>query len=94
MKLGRRQEITKDESEKIDSLVNGILFMSKLSKSLRLEILKNANLRTYQPDEYVFKQGDPGKSMFVIIIGSVNVLVNGKNPRTGGISEYVGGWFI
>ena len=63
--------------------------MSKLSKPLRLEVLKNAKLRTYLPDEYVFRQGEPGKSMFVIIIGSVNVLVNGKNPRNGENSEYV-----
>ncbi len=89
-KIERGEHITIDEIDKIDSLVKDILFMSKLSKPLRFEVLKNAKLRNYLPDEYVFKQGEPGKSMFVIIIGSVNVLVNGKNPRNGETSEYVG----
>jgi CRP-like cAMP-binding protein len=42
-----------------------------------------ANTRAYQPDEKVFVEGSPGNTMYVIIDGTVEITVAGRDCRTG-----------
>jgi D-lactate dehydrogenase len=53
------------------------LFSSLNSESLKL-IEKNMKMVSFEPDDYVCKEGEPGDRMFVITSGKVRVLKKGK----------------
>jgi len=48
------------------------LFMD-LPVAAREEILRGTHLRTYEPTEFIFKEGDRGRSLFVILDGAVEI---------------------
>lgn len=81
--------MTNDDVDMIEDMVGDIHFMHKLPKELRRETIRAGKLRRFACDEYIFKQGDLGTSMFLILVGSVNVLINRKNPRDGLMAEFV-----
>jgi cAMP-binding proteins - catabolite gene activator and regulatory subunit of cAMP-dependent protein kinases len=37
--------------------------------------------KTYQPEEAIIKQGDPGDSLFIVVEGSVSVRINIDNKQ-------------
>jgi len=61
--------------ERIDAKVCGLKFFSKLEKSMRLELLKNGSLAYYPAGTTIFKQGDYGDLMYIILRGTVNVRI-------------------
>ena len=66
------------KSNNLDLILKKInLFSSLDSKSLRL-IGKNMKMVSFEPDDYICKEGEPGDRMFVISSGKVRVLKKGK----------------
>ena len=59
--------------EKIDSMINGLKFFSKLAKSIRFSLLRHANFVHYESGTTLFKKGDYGDFMYIILRGSVHV---------------------
>ena len=69
----------KVDYEKIDKLVMRLKFFSKLSKSVRMSLLRQADYIYYESGSTIFKQGDYGDLMYVILRGSVNVRVKKRD---------------
>lgn len=65
--------------EKLDSLVERLKFFAKLPQDVRLTLLKEAEYRFYPRGSFIFKQGDYGDVMYVILRGSCNVRMTKKN---------------
>lgn len=61
--------------EKIDNLVMRLKFFSKLPKPVRISLLKSATYNHFPSGSTVFKQGDFGDLMYIILRGSVNVRI-------------------
>jgi D-lactate dehydrogenase len=71
-------------------LKNINLFSSLDSVSLRL-IEKNMKKVSFEPDDYICKEGEPGDRMFVIASGKVRVLKKGKGKSLIEITILKGG---
>jgi len=74
--------------EKIDKITKRIKFFAKFQKPIRYRLLKISNLMKKSGNDILFKQGDFGDSLYVILKGSVNVIVNMRN-KNGEISENI-----
>lgn len=62
------------KSEVRKALKENILF--KDLNSLQLNLLENiVNIRNYRPGELIFRQGEVGVGMYLIVSGSVNIYV-------------------
>lgn len=61
--------------ERVDALVNGLKFFSQLDKIMRLDLLQNGTLKHFSAGSTIFKQGDYGDLMYVILKGAVNVRI-------------------
>jgi CRP/FNR family cyclic AMP-dependent transcriptional regulator len=61
-----------------DALKNN-LFFNELSKSEIKQVAKIAYEREFQADEYVFKTGQPGAAMFIILEGEVRIVREDEN---------------
>ena len=48
------------------------------------------DVRTFQPGEYIVRQGDVGDTLYVVVQGSFDVLVNGSQVATLGEGEHFG----
>jgi len=66
--------------ERIDAKVSGLKFFSKLEKNMRMELLKNGQLAYYPAGATIFKQGDFGDLMYIILRGAVNVRIMKPTP--------------
>ena len=81
------QEYQKEEQgvepdwEKIDSIILRLKFFSKYMKHVRLSLIKNAKFFMYKSGDIVFKEGDIGDLLYIILKGSVNVRNRMKNPE-------------
>ena len=67
--------------EKIDSIIIRLKFFSKYMKHVRLSLIKNAKFFLYKTGDIVFREGDIGDLLYVILKGSVNVRNRMKNPE-------------
>ena len=65
----------------------GLKSFAKFSKNVRLTLLRDAEFRHYERGSFVFKQGDYGDNMYIILRGSCNVRISRKNKH--GIIEDV-----
>ena len=74
--------------EKIDKITKRIKFFAKFQKPIRYRLLKISNLINKSANEILFKQGDFGDFLYVVIKGSVNVIVNSRN-KLGEFKETV-----
>jgi cAMP-dependent protein kinase regulator len=66
-----------DERDLTSSLlldVASLPFFSSLGREVLLEVLAGVEQRTYEPGELIVREGDPGRSMFVITRGEVSVV--------------------
>jgi CRP-like cAMP-binding protein/tetratricopeptide (TPR) repeat protein len=57
--------------EKIDKIASKLEFLQKFPLHMRESIYLCAKIETFSPGDVVFREGDPGESMYVIIKGSV-----------------------
>lgn len=71
-----------DDVQLIDQIVSRLEFFRKIDQGARYSLLREATLRKYNPEEFVVQQGEHGNSMFVILFGAANVLINGVHPKT------------
>lgn len=63
------------------TLKDNILFKDLNFRELRM--LENiVNVRNYRPGEAIFRQGEVGVGMYVIVTGSVNIYVEELKPTT------------
>lgn len=62
--------------ERVDSIVSRTKFFAKLPKPIRLTLLRNSEYCFFPRDTCVFKQGDYGDLMYVILRGSCNVRID------------------
>lgn len=74
--------------EKIDKVTKRIKFFSKFQKPIRYRLLKISSLVKKAANETLFRQGDFGDFLYVILKGSVNVIVNRRN-KNGEFSETI-----
>ena len=74
--------------EKIDKITRRIKFFSKFQKPIRYRLLKISTLVKKSANENLFRQGDFGDFLYVILKGSVNVIVNRRN-NIGEVSENI-----
>ena len=61
-----------------------IHFMNKSTFAVNTEIL------TFEPGEYIFSEGETGKSMFSILEGTVEIRTKDKTVYTAGPGEILG----
>ena len=54
----------------------------KFDSTIRQKILRKAELAEYRVGHVLFKQGDYGDKMYIILRGSVNVAINFNDPIT------------
>lgn len=65
----------------VDSILKGLFFFRKFNQSVRMVFLSMSKLVSFKRGETVFQSGDSGESMFVILRGSVNVIVPRKKTK-------------
>lgn len=65
----------------VDSIVSDLCFFTKFTQSIRLVFLSMSKLVFFKRGETVFRRGDSGDSMFVILRGSANVIVPRKKSK-------------
>ncbi|WP_005035402.1 Crp/Fnr family transcriptional regulator [Holophaga foetida] len=53
-------------------LTDSLLFRN-LDETERAQVLIIGQVHTYQPDEVIFREGDPGDGMFIVIKGTVRI---------------------
>lgn len=66
----------------IDTIVSRLEFFRKIDQEARYSLFREAILKKYDPEDFVVQQGEHGNSMFVILYGAANVLINGVHPKT------------
>jgi len=81
-KIASNHPIKEKELLLMDDIVGDLGFFRKIEKEERLKLLEGAVLRKYEPEDFVVRQGDHGNSMFIILFGSANVVINGIHPKT------------
>ena len=77
----KKEQGIEPDWEKIDSLIFPLKFFSKYLKNVRFSLIKNAKFAEYQPGNIVFREGDVGDLLYIILKGSVNVRNRMKNPE-------------
>jgi hypothetical protein len=68
---------------KLERIVKRLLFFKKFDKDLRIRVLQNSKVRVYAPGKRIFRQGDYGDTMYVILSGSVDVRIKKVDKSTG-----------
>ena len=76
------KEFSKKEPdyERLDRIIKDLKFFVTLNKPIRIKLLQCSSYTTYQAGETVFKQGDFGDMVYVILRGAVNVKVSRVTP--------------
>lgn len=69
--------------EKIDKIATKLEFLSKFPLSMRESLYLCAKISCFSPGEVVFREGDPGDHMYIIIKGSVII-----NKRVSEVRNY------
>ncbi len=67
----------KKQDENLAPVLNRISkfsFFRNISPKNLSEVLQTAQLREYKKDEIVLRKGEPGKNLYIVITGQVNVL--------------------
>lgn len=64
------------------NLKQNILFQDLSSTELRL-VEKIVNVRHFRPGEHIFKQGEVGVGMYIVVSGIINIYVEELHATTG-----------
>lgn len=81
-KLSTNHKPSDIEVKNIGDLVKNLNFFKKIDEESRNELIIGAHLIKYEPGDFVVKQGEHGNSMFIILFGAANVMINGIHPKT------------
>ena len=72
----KRAEQPKDvDWERVDDLTRQIKFFAKFPQDVRITLLQDASYLFYSRGEHIFRQGDYGDLVYVILRGSCNILI-------------------
>lgn len=82
-----------DRSEAQLALAKVPIF-SKLTWQEIRTIEQNIHIRNYGPNESVFKQGDPGSGMYIIVHGTVGIYLEIPNQESQKLAELAEGDFF
>jgi CRP-like cAMP-binding protein len=69
-----RNKSAKTEEERIIDLLKGIPLFEGLTSRELSAVERILHRRTYRPDETIFRQGEPGVGMYIIVEGKVAVI--------------------
>ena len=84
----------KPERSETEIALSQVNVFERLSKH-ELKIVKNAvHVRHYVPNEAIFKQGDPGSGMYIIMNGRVGIFLDIPNQSPKLLSELENGDFF
>ncbi|MBF0573425.1 MAG: cyclic nucleotide-binding domain-containing protein [Desulfamplus sp.] len=72
-KESKTNTLQKDMNQ-LTSLLSGYSMFQSLEDNEIKNIVERLKLREYQPDEVVIKKGEPGKNLFIIVSGKVEVI--------------------
>jgi CRP-like cAMP-binding protein len=89
LKKMHRNHFTMTEAKYIDKALSNIPFFLKFDLKTRLLLIANSEFVEYQTGDCVFHQGDSPDNMYVILYGSVNVVLKKENATTGLLNDYV-----
>ncbi|CAI2364276.1 unnamed protein product [Moneuplotes crassus] len=62
--------------EMIDKIMRGLKFFCRMNKDNRRDIILSSTIKTAEPGEYVIKQGEIGKHMYIILRGCIHIKIN------------------
>ena len=65
---------------KIDQFVKKLPYFIKFHPDIRKKLLKHAQLEYFNRGEFIFKEGDFGNNIYIILYGSVNILIKKSHP--------------
>jgi len=86
-----REEFAKERNamnfQKVDYLLRNLKFFTKFSESIRIHFLKRVKFVEYPAQQIIFKEGDFGDLMYVIMRGSVNIRITKQLDVYEGISS-------
>lgn len=81
-KTPQRRFEEEEEVEFILDVIKDTPFLIQFSQEEKIEVLRNSQLVLKKRGQVIFEQGDKSDSMYIIILGSVNVLVKYVNPNS------------
>ena len=89
---------TDEAAQVTDALKHNYLFQSLTKRELAI-VQSTVHVRAFEPGENVFRQGDPGSGMYIVLQGAIEVLVEpihagapGSSPRV--VTRLQGGDFF
>jgi len=62
-----------DDVSKLDTMLSRLRFFNLLPKEARIELYKQAHYFKQEAGSYIYREGEIGDSMFVVLKGSVNI---------------------
>ena len=84
-----------DENEhNITKILRNIPLFVKLSKRERKKLSRLVYERNYKPDEYLFREGNPGSGMFIIKNGSISIERTSKSGEIMHLAILSSGDFV
>ncbi len=69
----RKSGIDVTQSNRLRDVIAKVPLFMELPLAAREVIIQKAHLRVFQPTEFIFKEGDRGKSIFIVLDGSVEI---------------------
>ena len=76
----------------VEEIVKPLVFFMKFDHEVRQKILKEAELKEMKTGHLLFRQGDYGDKMYIILKGSVSVIINYVDQITGEKMRKVVAW--
>jgi CRP-like cAMP-binding protein len=76
----------------VESIVTPLPFFMKFDSDVRHKLLYKAQMATYPNGHVLFRQGDFGDKMYVILSGSANVVIHYNDPVSGKPTDRIVAW--
>jgi hypothetical protein len=74
--------ITDKDQKFMTETIKDLPFFIRFTKEQKLFILENSELVLCKGGDLLFEEGDIGTSMYVLLLGSVNVMKKARHPLT------------
>ena len=84
----------KPKRSQAEIALSQVNIFGRLSRHEIRIVERAAHIRNYSPGEPIFKQGDPGNGMYIIIDGRVGIFLNIPNQEPKQLSELGAGDFF
>lgn len=76
------------------ALIQSIPLFKNLNKSNVRLLSELLHHRSYQANEYIFHQGDPGNALYIVIEGTINIVQTSENGSDIPLVKLKGGDFL